>query len=195
MKCGLKGGSVHSGTLLQPLLPTVEEEGGFRPPGTFDRRRRRYFDSSGDNWGTPPQYLKRIKEEFNLGDFDPCPRGQPNFNGLKVDWEDRCFVNPPFSQMPKWAAKAAEEYKKGKFIVLLVPCTRSHTGYFHKHILPNARIRFQRGLLSFVDLGGNRRSGNTPVKAPFGTFLCIFDPVRPPPSTDLNGISQALAEY
>ena len=39
------------------------------------------------------------------GWFDPCPM-DPSFDGLEISWEDRNFVNPPYSEKPKWIKKA-----------------------------------------------------------------------------------------
>lgn len=60
------------------------------------------------------------------GWFDPCPINEnPKINGLFIDWKDRTFVNPPFSNIEKWIIKAINENKKGYRIAILLPVWNS----------------------------------------------------------------------
>jgi hypothetical protein len=63
-----------------------------------------------------------------------------SWDGLKVEWGERNFVNPPYSRKLKEAfiLKAIEESKKGKLCVMLLPVSTS-TKIFHEHILPNKK--------------------------------------------------------
>ena len=74
------------------------------------------------------------------------------WNGLKVEWGSRNFVNPPYSRKLKEAfvKKGIEEAKKGKKSVFLLPVSTS-TVLFHDYILPNISepIRFLRGRVKF----------------------------------------------
>ena len=46
-----------------------------------------------DNYATDD----RIMQVFD-GWFDPCPlNDNPNIDGLTIDWEDKTYVNPPYS--------------------------------------------------------------------------------------------------
>lgn len=104
-----------------------------------------------DDWATPPKFYDELNKEFNF-DFDPCPfHHDMSWDGTEVDWGQRNFVNPPYSQKLKEAFinKALEESKKWKTSVLLIPCSTS-TKIFHDVIKPNAKeIRFVRGRLPF----------------------------------------------
>jgi len=83
-------------------------------------------------WLTPPNLMKELQNEFNF-DFDPCPYPKPdNFDGLRCDWGERNYVNPPFGSYTcnvdgkkkgptAWVRKCIEEYKKGKLVVLVYP--------------------------------------------------------------------------
>jgi hypothetical protein len=83
-------------------------------------------------WLTPPDLMKQLQAEFNF-DFDPCPYPKPdNFDGLRCEWGQRNYVNPPFGSYTcvvdgkkkgptAWARKCIEEYKKGKLVVLVYP--------------------------------------------------------------------------
>ena len=105
-----------------------------------------------DDWKTPEDFYNKLNEEFNF-DFDPCPYMHDinEYDGLKIEWKQSNFVNPPYSLKLKEAfvKKAIEESKKGKLCVLLLPVSTS-TKLFHEYILPNAKeIRFAKGRLKF----------------------------------------------
>lgn len=101
-----------------------------------------------DDWQTPQDLYETLDKEFNF-DFDPCPLN-PNFDGLKIDWKDRNFINPPYSRKLKEAFinKAFDESKKGKLCVMLLPVSTS-TKIFHEVIYPCAEIRFLKGRVKF----------------------------------------------
>lgn len=106
-------------------------------------------NNSGDDWKTPDDFYGRLDKIYHF-DFDPCPY-QAKFDGLKISWGKRNFINPPYSRKLKEAfvKKAVEESKKGKTCVLLLPVSTS-TSLFHDVIVPNAKkIEFVRGRLKF----------------------------------------------
>lgn len=108
-----------------------------------------------DNWATPDYLLNKLNDEFNF-DFDPCPynTGQIINDGLKIEWGNRNFVNPPYSRKLKEAfvRKAIKESNKGKLVVLLLPVSTS-TKLFHDLILPNKKeIRFLKGRVKFIGI-------------------------------------------
>lgn len=81
-------------------------------------------------WLTPPDLYEKFDNEFNFT-FDPCPFPKPeNWCGLRGDWGDSNWVNPPFGSIivdgkkrgpTAWVRKAIEEHKKGKDVVLVYP--------------------------------------------------------------------------
>ena len=109
--------------------------------------------NNSDNWQTPEELYNKLNEEFNFN-FDPCPLNHniESWDGLKVEWKERNFINPPYSRKLKdlFVKKAIEESKKGKLCVLLLPVSTS-TKLFHDYILPNQKeIRFLRGRVKFI---------------------------------------------
>ena len=90
----------------------------------------------------PPDLLKRINDEFGDDLYDPCPYPRPeNYNGLKAEWGNVNYVNPPFGStmedgkkvgMTAWVRKAIEEQQKGKTSILVFP------QYRWVHMLVNA---------------------------------------------------------
>lgn len=88
-----------------------------------------------DNWATP-NWLMNVFENW----YDPCPlNDEPKFNGLNVEWENKTFVNPPYSNPLPWVEKAIEESRKGKTIVMLLNVDTS-TKWFAK--LNEAKAHF-----------------------------------------------------
>jgi site-specific DNA-methyltransferase (adenine-specific) len=115
---------------------------------------------------TPVGFYKQLNEEFFF-DFDPCPPN-PEFGGLKKDWNGNIYINPPYGKaIRRWLEKALEEIKKGnaKTCVFLLP-SYTDVKWFHEIVLPNANeIRFIKGRLKF---GDHKQS------APFANVLVIF---------------------
>ena len=115
------------------------------------------------DWRTPKKLLEELNKEFDFT-FDPCPIN-PDFDGLKIDWGIRNFVNPPYGrEIGKWIKKGYEESLKGKLVVFLIP-SRTDTRYWHDYIMKGEEIRFIEGRLCFDDCG-------TP--APFPSCVVVF---------------------
>ena len=117
------------------------------------------FTSNTDVWSTPPDFYKKLDDEFHF-DFDPCPLN-PTFDGLSVKWGKRNFMNPPYGRVIGfWVKKASEN----PLTVCLLPA-RTDTRWFHDYIYNKAEIRFVKGRLKF---GGGKNS------APFPSMVVIF---------------------
>jgi len=127
-----------------------------------------------DNWETPIKLYNELNNEFNF-DFDPCPI-KPQFDGLKVEWGERNFCNPPYNRIdkPKFIDKAFQEFKKGKLVVMLIPAATG-TKQFHEIILPNCEVRFLKGRIAF---SGYNTKGEyvTNKKGKHDSMLVIFKP-------------------
>ena len=111
-----------------------------------------------DNYATPPEFYAELNERFNF-DFDPCPYNEGKIinDGLKIEWGERNYVNPPYSQKLKEAfvMKGIEEMRKGKLCVFLIPVSTS-TKLFHDFIKPNATsIEFVKGRIKFGKINQN----------------------------------------
>ena len=130
-----------------------------------------YNSKKSNLWGTPVDLYESLDKEFKF-DYDPCPFPKPeSFDGLLTDWGKCNFVNPPYSDVGRFARKCREEQKKGNVSVLLIPA-RTSTGYFHDWILPFAEIRFIRGRLKFVGLSEENRDVKNP--AGFASLVCVY---------------------
>ena len=100
-----------------------------------------------DNYATDECILELFENWF-----DPCPlNDNPEFDGLKINWKDKTYVNPPYSKPLPWVLKAIEENKKGNRIVMLLRMDTS-TKWFKelqeagaKFLWINGRLRFNTG--------------------------------------------------
>jgi len=106
-----------------------------------------------NDWGTPPFFYDQLNEKYNFN-FDPCPymHDLTLWDGLKIEWKERNYINPPYSRKEKEAfiIKAVEESKKGKLCVMLLPVSTS-TKIFHEVIQPNAvKIDFVKKRIPFI---------------------------------------------
>jgi len=127
-------------------------------------KSRVHFSSVTDIWKTPKEVYQTLDAEFNFN-FDPCPIN-PNFDGLAIEWGERNFVNPPYSDLAKWIKKSFEEYQKGKTVVMLIP-SRTDTKAWHDYIMKSTQIRFIKGRLRF---------GEAKQNAPFPSCIVVFNP-------------------
>ncbi len=137
----------------------------------MDKKTIKLFGSrETDNWQTPPELYKKLNKEFGF-DFDPCPLN-PMFDGLKVDWGKRCFVNPPYSKIKDFLEKAHQEIEKGNTeLAVFLTFSNTDTSWFQDLVLDQAKIRFIRGRLKFLDGDGNVQ--NSAMRP---SMLAIFGP-------------------
>ena len=131
------------------------------------------FTSNTDMWATPQWLFDELNAEFNFT-VDVCAVPEnakcklfysPDEDGLKQEWEGRCYMNPPYGRrIGDWIKKAYEESQNGKLIVGLLPA-RTDTKWFHEYIYKKAEIRFIKGRLKFNDAESN---------APFPSMIVIW---------------------
>jgi hypothetical protein len=109
------------------------------------------------NWGTPD----RIRQHFPVAEyFDPCPFPKPHWDGLVITWQGDCFINPPFSDMSKWANKSFSEWERDKSrkIVFLLPTDRLNRKYLQKW-LPHSKLTLVTDTVHFTPLTGQKVNG------------------------------------
>lgn len=94
----------------------------------------------------PSRYINKLNHNKP---FDPCPL-KATFDGLKLDWADENYINPPYNQKGKEAfiMKAFHESQKGKLCVMLIPAN-TDTKIFHNIIVPNAEVLLIKGRIKF----------------------------------------------
>lgn len=98
------------------------------------------------------------------GWFDPCPLDlNPSQDGLIIDWHDRTYVNPPYSDPLPWVLKAIEENQKGKTVALLLKLDTS-TRWYRELVSNGAHFMHIMERVRF--------NGNTP---PFCNFIAVLE--------------------
>ncbi|MCX6845087.1 MAG: DNA N-6-adenine-methyltransferase [Verrucomicrobia bacterium] len=134
-----------------------------------------HFSSASDNWPTPQDFFDKVAAEFGPFDLDVCASAEnakcARFfsvadDGLKQEWEGRCWMNPPYGRtITHSMRKAYHSALAGALVVCLVP-SRTCTAWWHEYAM-KGELRFIRGRLKF---GGHANS------APFPSALVIFRP-------------------
>ena len=139
-----------------------------------DRMKVHYLSLTVD-WATPKGVYDELDAEFHFND-DPCPLyGVESQDGLAREWGGSTFVNPPYGRaIGAWTAKALEQSRQGKTVVMLIP-SRTDTIWWHRDVMQASEIRFIKGRLKFDD------STNS---APFPSALVLFSPVATPTGRD-----------
>ena len=125
-----------------------------------------------DNWMTPKNIYDKLDKIFQFT-LDPCPVN-PTFDGLHIKWSGSVFVNPPYSEVEKWVAKAVNEICEGNVeTVVFLVYAKTDTKWFHKYVWKNKfpfwDIDFIKGRVKFVNPDG--LSKNT---APYPSMILIY---------------------
>ena len=132
------------------------------------KKRGYMLKSKGDDYSTPKDIIWKLEKEFGKM-HDPCPLNYM-IDGLRSEWKEVNFINPPYSDWASWVKKGVLESSKGKTCIFLL-FSRTDTKAFHEYLYnkPNVEIRFLKGRLKFGF------QGNKPVGcATNGSMLCIM---------------------
>lgn len=95
-------------------------------------------ESKSDTHLTPDRVWWMIENKWNYKReemFDPCPVWCI-WDGLQINWEKINFVNPPYTLLKEFVAKAVEETKKGNITIMLLPA-KTDQDWFHFDIIAN----------------------------------------------------------
>lgn len=154
------------------------------PTDTKKRQMGVHFSRTSDEWETPQPFFDELNREFGFG-LDVCATADNRkcarwfgieADGLTQDWENSiCWMNPPYSNLRNWMAKASKSAKAGAIVVCLIP-SRTDTRAWHdfiwdetKHAArPGVEVRFIKGRLKF---------GGCDNSAPFPSAVIIFRPL------------------
>jgi phage N-6-adenine-methyltransferase len=141
------------------ILPAFHQPGG---------------QSDSDEWATPADFFGRYDRLYRFT-LDVCATPEnarcarfftKQENGLQQTWApERCWMNPPYSDVKAWMHKAYQESRDGALVVCLLP-SRTGTFWFHEYAA-KGQIEFLRGRLKF---------GGSDLNAPFESMVVTFYP-------------------
>lgn len=126
-----------------------------------------------DCWSTPQSLFDELHSEFSF-DLDACATKwnakvkryySPRINGLSQRWAGTVWMNPPYSQIPKWVRKAWISSLLGATVVGLLPA-RTDTRWWFDYVLKAKEIRFLKGRIRFGDGRG---------AAPFPSCVAVWE--------------------
>lgn len=140
------------------------------------------FSAKSDEWPTEAAVVEEWARRIGPFALDVSATREnakaPRFytledNGLMQDWVRDCgggafWMNPPYSNVEAWVAKAITESARGAVGVGLLP-SRTDTRWFHLVLSAQDRLSlwFARGRLRF---------GEATSSAPFPSLVVVFRP-------------------
>lgn len=100
---------------------------------------------------TPDRVYDMILETWGIEKnmmFDPCP--VDGTDGLVISWKDFNFVNPPYTLLKEFVAKALDESSYGNRTVMLLPA-KTDQAWFHDLVYNHRgiEIKWIKGRLKF----------------------------------------------
>jgi site-specific DNA-methyltransferase (adenine-specific) len=119
--------------------------------------------SKSDNWATPWPFFARLDAEFDFTrDVAASPENAmcvdfwtEEDNALLQDWGggQRLWCNPPYSKLATepWCEKAHHASMGGSTVVMLLPTTRTGTGYWWDWCRLAHEWRWVKGRIKFQD--------------------------------------------
>jgi phage N-6-adenine-methyltransferase len=142
------------------------------------------FSRKSDEWETPDALFELLSAEFHFTLDAAATRANRKCSlylgpdhehpalrdALTVAWtgagSGAVWLNPPYSRVAEFVAKAAAEQQHGVTSVLLLPA-RTDTRWFHAHLYqkPGVEVRFLKGRLRFKG-GAN--------SAPFPSMVVVL---------------------
>jgi phage N-6-adenine-methyltransferase len=149
------------------------------PVNTASSSMSALWSRASDEWSTPDDLYAALDDEFHFT-LDAAATADnaksPTFldrdrDALVAPWSlipthrstlPSVWMNPPYSRVRRFMAKAAEEARRGCTVVCLVP-SRTDTKWWHESVWdlaahqprPGVEIRFLRGRLKFGDGKGS----------------------------------------
>lgn len=126
-----------------------------------------------DDWETPNQpYNEAIAEYRIFPKLDVCATREnrkcldfftKEQDGLKQEWKQDFFMNPPYSDVGNWIYKAWTQWKKWNVNGLCLVFSKTDTKWWHQYVEGQAEVHFIKGRLRFCKDG---ISGKDPAPYP-----------------------------
>ena len=72
---------------------------------------------------------------------------------LESDWNQDFFMNPPYSEVEQWMAKAYYEHRRHNVNGLALVYSKTDTKWWHKYVEGKAEVHFIEGRVKFLKNG------------------------------------------
>jgi phage N-6-adenine-methyltransferase len=161
---------------------TPTDTGDGSTPQDQSASARQVTCQAGENErGTPKWFIRKLMDavggKFDVDasthpDTEPFPIADTRFtksdDGLSQDWFGDVWLNPPYSNLDDWLAKAHTEAQTDRVtrVITLLPANTS-TQWFHRHAAKADFLCCVEGRLSFLGDGSDS-------SAPFASILLLF---------------------
>jgi len=134
-------------------------------------------------WETPPELFEVLNREFKFS-LDVCATSRntkcdrfftKEDDGLTQSWKgERCWLNPPYYEIPKWLEKASKETEDPDTLVVALLPVSIETRWF-KRYCKDREVRFLPKRVAFLDENKVPNKGN-----PRPSMIVIFQKGRAP---------------
>jgi len=149
-----------------------------------------------DEWSSPRELVEPLDDAVGGFDLDPCsgaessPFAEETYteadDGLSQRWHGTVWVNPPYSEMADWTAKAVTEAERDAVDGIYYLCKGdSSTDWWHDALGAASMVVHVDHRLSFGD-GGN--------SAPFASHIFVFGTPDEPVLRELNRHGAVLTD-
>lgn len=138
-----------------------------------------YHSSKDHTWETPQDLFDKLNKVFNFK-TDVCALPEtakctnyftPEVDGLKQDWINTCWCNPPYGRMQKdWIKKARDEAVNNKAVVVMLIPAKPDTRIWHDVIF--------KGSSAVCFIKGRLRFGDAKENAPFPSAIVVFGDIN-----------------
>jgi phage N-6-adenine-methyltransferase len=149
-----------------------------------------------DEWSSPRELVEPLNDAVGGFDLDPCSGAERSpfaaetyteaDDGLSQPWRGTVWVNPPYSEMADWTAKAVAEAERDAVDAIYYLCKGdSSTDWWHDALGAASVVAVIDHRLSFGD-GGN--------SAPFASHIFVFGTPDQTVLTELNRHGAVLTD-
>jgi len=135
-----------------------------------------------DYWRTPPEVYDPLDAEFNFT-LDVCATEDnalcemyltEHDDGLKQSWANqRCWCNPPYSNVTPWLIKACKESTLNNALVVALLKADTSTRWYHTLVSNRAEVRFLDRRVNYIGADGNRAGA-----PPWPSLIAIYRPLE-----------------
>lgn len=135
------------------------------------------FNSGGNEWYTPPEYIEAARKAMGSIDTDPASSEFANKyikakkyftkenDGLKKKWEGNVWLNPPYSQplIDEFSNAVSSKFKNQEVSqACILVNNATETNWFQRMLGTASCVCFVKGRIRFLNIAGNPTS--TPLQ-------------------------------